>query len=206
MELITQRGARAMHQAEFDALRRQYSSTLVDLGTGDGAWPRRFAREYGHCLAIGVDTDRSALREAAKRAERKPARGGAPNTLYVAAPIEALPIELHSAADWATIYFPWAALLRLILSGDPALSDILNQLCAPRARLSLVLNAEAAPEGFPPPQPKAVRQQLEAPLTKAGFRLTQATWLEPAKAPPTTWSGRLIKGSSRSMISLDATR
>ena len=206
IQIITRRGPRELGQTEFDALRSRYSSTLVDLGTGDGAWPRRFAREFGNCLAVGVDSDRNALREAAKLAERKPARGGAPNALHVAARAEELPQELHGAADWITIYFPWAALLRMILSGDEQLVQMLSALAAPQARLSIVLNAEAAPDGFNRPEPATVSRSLEEPLNAAGFRLTKSDWSDAAAAPPSTWGGRLVKGSRRSMVSLDAQR
>ena len=206
MEIVTRRGPRQLDAAEFGDLRARYSSTLIDLGTGDGAWPRRFARDFDNCFAVGIDPDRSALREAAKLAERKPARGGAPNALYVAASAESLPPELRESADWLTVYFPWAALLRMILAGDDRLGELLRFLCRPRSRFSVVLNAEAPPDGFEPPTPKSVRESLEAPLTAAAFRITQADWLDPAQAPPTTWAGRLVKGSGRAMISLDATR
>ena len=206
MEIVTRRGPRTMKQAEFDALRDRFSSTLVDLGTGDGAWPRRFAREHDNVLAIGIDSDRKALREAAKMAERKPARGGAPNALYVASRIEELPEELHSAADWVTIYFPWAALLKLILSGDGQVGEFLTTLTTTRARLSIVLNAEAVPDGFHQPDPSSVQKSLKDPLEAAGLRITRAEWLDAAQAPPTTWGGRLVKGSGRAMIGLDAQR
>ena len=206
MEIITRRGPRAMDQAEFDELRGRYASTLVDLGTGDGAWPRRFAREHGNVLAIGVDSDRKALQEAAKMAERKPARGGAPNALYVAARAESLPPELSRSADWLTIYFPWSALLKLILGGDDQIAEILNHLAAPRARFSIVLNAEAAPDGFDNPKPETVRKSLKSPLEAAGFRATASQWLESEKSPPSTWGGRLVKGSGRAMVALEASR
>jgi 16S rRNA (adenine(1408)-N(1))-methyltransferase len=206
MEVITRRGPRTMDQAEFDDLRGRYSSTLVDLGTGDGAWPRRFAREHDNILAIGIDSDRKALREAAKMAERKPARGGAPNALYVVSRIEDLPQHLYSSADWVTIYFPWAALLKLILSGDAQVSGLLNALAAPRARLSIVLNAEAVPDGFDRPTPEGVRKSLRDPLEAAGFRITRSEWLNADQAPTTTWGGRLVKGSGRAMVALDASR
>ena len=204
--VITRRGPREMDQAEFTSLRGRYSSTLIDLGTGDGAWPRRFARDYGNCLAIGIDSDRDALREAVKLAERKPARGGAPNALYVAARVEELPCELNGAADWITIYFPWAALLRMILSGDEQVVRMLSTLAAPRSRVSIVLNAEAAPDGFDKPEPEAVSRSLQEPLEASGFRLTRAKWLDAAAAPPSTWGGRLVKGSGRAMVALDAQR
>ena len=206
IQIITRRGPHQMSQDQFDELRGRYSSTLVDLGTGDGAWPRRFARDYDNCLAIGIDSSRDALREAAKMAERKPARGGAPNALYVAAQVESLPSELSHSADWVTIYFPWAALLKLILSGDQSFSILLDSLCAPRARLSIVLNAEVAPDGFAKPTPSGISQSLKAPLEAGGFRITKTEWLDANQAPPTTWGGRLVKGSGRAMVSLEATR
>ena len=206
IQIITRRGPQSMSQDQFDELRDRYSSTLVDLGTGDGAWPRRFAREYENCLAIGIDSSRDALREAAKMAERKPARGGAPNALCVAAQVESLPAELSHSADWVTIYFPWAALLRVILDGDSMLIDVLQHLCGPRGRLSLVLNAEAVPDGYSAPSPDSLRRALEAPLAGADFRIARVSWLEANQAPATTWAGRLVKGSGRTMLGLEATR
>ena len=206
MDIITRRGPQSMSQAEFNELRGRYSSTLVDLGTGDGAWPRRFARDYDNCLAIGIDSSRDALREAAKMAERKPARGGAPNALYVAASAEHLPVELSGAADWVTIYFPWSALLQLILRGEEQIGRIVGGLAGPRARLSIVLNAEAVPDGFDQPTPAEVAKSLKETLGAAEFRITRSEWLSAEEAPPTTWGGRLVKGSGRRMIGVDAMR
>ncbi len=206
IQIITRRGPHQMSQDQFDELRGRYSSTLVDLGTGDGAWPRRFAREYPQCLALGLDTDRDALREAAKMAERKPVRGGAPNALYVASSAESMPTELREAADWVTIYFPWSALLRMILDGDSMLIDVLQHLCGPRGRLSMVLNAEAVPDGYSSPTPDSLRRALEAPLASADFRIARVSWLDANQAPATTWAGRLVKGSGRTMLGLDALR
>lgn len=206
MQIMTRRGPRSMNRVELDELRQQYSSTLVDLGTGDGAWPRRFARDFVQCLAIGLDSNRDALKTAAKLAERKPTRGGAPNSLYVAGSAESLPAELNGVADWITIHFPWSALLKLILAGDTEISRMLISLATPRSRLSVVLNAEATPSGFADPTPQSVRSSLEAPLSDAAFRITQSRWLAPEDAPATTWAGRLVKGSGRQMIGLDAVR
>lgn len=204
VEIITRRGSEQMDAAAFRAVRAQYSSTLVDLGTGDGAWPRRFAREHPQLLAVGIDADRGSLREAARMAGRKPARGGAPNALFVAAAAESLPDELSGAADWLTIYFPWSALLALLLRGAPQVSEMLMHTAADRARLSIVLNAEAAPEGFDLPTPESLRRSLADPLDAAGFRITSCDWT--SQPPPTTWSGRLVKGSGRQTIGLEAVR
>ena len=147
-----------------------------------------------------------ARRVAATVPSPKPARGGAPNALYVAASAESLPPELRESADWVTVYFPWSALLRMILVGDNLLAEMLSFLCRPRSRVSFVLNADAPPEGVDPPTPASVRSSLSVPLSSAGFRITKSEWLDASQAPPTTWGGRLVKGSGRAMIGLDATR
>lgn len=206
MQVITRRGPQQLSADEFRERRAPYSSTLVDLGTGDGAWPRRFARDFPQCLAIGVDSDRDALRAAAKLAERKPARGGAPNALYVAAQAESLPPELRHVADWITIYFPWSALLQLILSGDPTITRILTHLSTDRARCSLVLNADAPPDGFERPTPQSLPAALESSLGEAGYRITSCAMLDRSETPQTTWGGRLVKGSDRTMLGLEALR
>ena len=94
----------------------------------------------------------------------------------------------------------------MILVGDNLLAEMLSFLCRPRSRVSFVLNADAPPEGVDPPTPASVRSSLSVPLSSAGFRITKSEWLDASQAPPTTWGGRLVKGSGRAMIGLDATR
>ena len=206
MEIITRSAPRTCTDAEWTALRARHDAVLLDLGCGDGAHARRFAREHPGWLAIGLDTDRDALRQAAQRAARRPERGGAPNTLFVAADAQHPPSELIGAASRLTIHFPWSALLRLILNEPAAFATLADRLCADKATLELILNAEAAPPDTPPPTPESLNASLRTPLETAQFHIETCAWLEPEDAPPTRWSGRLVKGSRRAAVALTADR
>ena len=206
MEIITRSGPRTYTDSEWTALRARREAVLLDLGCGDGGHARRFAREHPDWLAIGLDTDRDALRRAAQRAARRPERGGAPNTLFVAADAQRPPSELNGAASRLSVHFPWSALLRLILEDPAAFAVLADRLCAGEATLELILNAEAAPENTPLPTPESLNASLRTPLETAQFHIESCAWLEPEDAPPTRWSGRLIKGSRRAAVALTAAR
>ena len=203
---MTRSGARSCGEAEWAALRAPYPALLLDLGCGEGGHVRRFAREHPDWLAVGLDTDRAALRRAAQRAARRPERGGAPNAIFAAADAQRPPPELEGAAQRLTVHFPWAALLRLILEDGAAFAVLVDRLCADEARVELILNAEAAPAGCAPPTPASLEAGLRGPLEAAGFALDSCAWLEASDAPPTRWAGRLVKGSGRAGVALAASR
>ena len=153
---MTRSGSRECQRAEWEALRSSYGRVLLDLGCGDGSHVRRFATEHPDWLVVGLDTDRDALRGAAQRCARRPERGGAPNTLFIAADAVQPPPELDGVAARLTAHFPWAALLRLILEDAESFVGLLSQLAADPCEVELVLNAAAAPEGLERPTPESV--------------------------------------------------
>lgn len=206
MEVVNRSETRDYNREQWDALRARYDALLLDLGCGEGDHVRRFARERPDWLAVGLDTDREALRRAAQRAARRPERGGAPNALFIAADAQHPPQELRGSAQRLTVQFPWSALLRLILEDAPAFGALADQLCAEQAELQLILNAEAAPPGCEPPSPASLQAALREPLERARFTIHQCDWLNPEDAPPTRWAGRLVKGSRRAVVALSASR
>src|SRR5690349_12984816 len=96
-------------------LRRAHSTTVVDVGTGDGRYAYHLAAADPARLVIGIDALEAPMGEIAARAARKPARGGRPNLLLVRAAIEALPAELHGVADEVSVQLPWGSLLEGIV-------------------------------------------------------------------------------------------
>lgn len=83
--------------------------------------------------------------EAAKRAARKPSRGGAPNARFIVAAAEALPPELAATADLVTVQFPWGSLLRGIARGEAGIVCPLASVLKPdaEAELRLLISVEA---------------------------------------------------------------
>lgn len=205
MEIIERGGARRLGDGEWAERRGGAAGVLIDLGCGDGSFARRFAIGNPDWLAVGVDADRDALGEAARASERRPERGGAPNALWIAANTESLPSELDGSADRLAIHFPWAGLLEMILQRPDDFAALAGRLCAPDAALSLVFNAAETPQN-PALAPGEVQAAVTAPLAVHGFAVERCDWLDPADAPPTRWAGRLVKGSGRGMIAVDARR
>src|SRR5215475_12730032 len=112
----------------------------IDLGSGDGSGPYRWASHEPSRLFIASDANPDALSEIAWRAGRKPARGGVPNLLCIAEPLDTLATELAAVADRVTIILPWGSLLRAVAAPElHSLRDIAS-LCRLDAGVEIVLS------------------------------------------------------------------
>ena len=114
----------------------------MDIGTGDGRFVYRSARENPNKFFIGIDANAKPLEKISMKATRKPAKGGLPNVLFVQAAIENLPEELNAAADEIHIHFPWGSLLRAIVSGDEEILVSLRRICAPECLLEIIIGID----------------------------------------------------------------
>jgi len=203
VQIVAGRKTEELGADAFRALAVQHRLTLLDIGSGDGAFPYRVAGTHADVLCVGVDPNRDGLAEYAAKARHKPARGGRSNVLYIAAAVEALPDELAAAADLITINFPWASLLSLILNNETTLTAALRHVARDPWALQILLNAEA------PPPPLDIELGV---LTAADVR----TRLDPALGSASVsalpdaahvgsrWGGRLIRGSDRTIIRVRA--
>jgi 16S rRNA (adenine(1408)-N(1))-methyltransferase len=103
----------------------------------------RAAAEPG-TLVLGVDANAKGMTQAASRAARRPAKGGAPNARFLVSSVEALPEELAATADLVTVQFPWGSLLRGIVQGEPAIVEPIARMLKrrPNAELRIFLSIE----------------------------------------------------------------
>jgi 16S rRNA (adenine(1408)-N(1))-methyltransferase len=186
---------------------------IVDIGTGDGRFVYQSARENPRKFYIGIDPNVRPLEKISEKIYRKPAKGGAPNALFVQAAIEDLPAELDGVVDEIHVHFPWGSLLRAVATADVALLSNLRRICAPDALLDVVL-------GLDPERDQTEFQRLDlVPLTleyidailkpkyaAAGFELTERAILPPAEWPEfnTSWAKRLHQNASRRITYLIA--
>ncbi len=199
----------------FESLAREYEDVVIDLGTGDGRFVLRTARERPQSLVVGIDPVQDAMAGVARRASAKPVRGGVPNALFLVASAEALPATLSSKASMVTVNFPWGSLLRTLVQPDPGGLRAVVGLLEPGGRLIALLNASVTDDrdygerlGLPPLEDAHIDQRLVPGWQESG--LDGVTWqrLEPDDEPPhhTTWGRRLVRGSSRSTIVVEGTR
>ncbi len=176
------------------------------MGTGDGAFVLRRARAEPRRLHVGIDANAEALREASRRAARKPKRGGAPHALFVRAAAEALPDELAGLANAVTVLLPWGSLLRGVAAPEPLVLAGLRALCAPGATLLVVTGYDPRRDpgtaGARPLAPLS-RERLDVEVLPAyrdaGFAADAAV-ATPAelRGLGTTWASRLAFGRERS--------
>lgn len=183
-----------------------WEAVHVDVGTGDGRYAYALARAHPGRLVVGVDALRDNLAEMSQKASRKPAKGGLPNVVYVAASAEAPPPELLGVADHVSVMLPWGRLMVGLIAPD---ADVLRGLAAiakPNAAMTFVLNAEVwgdpvpvEARDLPEPTPERVLGELAPAYAEQGIEVSEARLmtLDEVKALPTTWAKRLA--SSRAL-------
>ncbi len=187
----------------FADLQAGFSSTVVDVGTGDGRFAYQLASSEPQHLVIGLDALAENMGERAATAARKPAKGGRANLLFVHAAIEALPPELANAADAVHVLLPWGRLLEgIVLARADVLGGIAS-LCRPGAHVSVTLNGEiwidSTPtryEQLPVPTPEYVANVIAPGFASVGIELGGARYstAEEAKQLASTWARKLGHG------------
>ena len=210
MRVVTGKTSEEMASAEFGRLAAPYDTRWLDIGAGDGALTYRLAAEFPDVLCLGLDPNAEAMAANARRARRKPERGGRANCLFVVGAVEAPPAELAGLAGAITINFPWARLLEIVLGaadGDaPALAAALSALAAPDCALQLLLNEVTELPAVPTAAPAMLADRLTPALAAAGFEIDASEWLRTDARVRSRWGGRLIRGSGRRVVRLRASR
>jgi 16S rRNA (adenine(1408)-N(1))-methyltransferase len=192
--------AAGLEAGELAALRAEYETVAVDVGTGDGRFAYQLATDDPHRFVVGIDALAEPMGERAATAARKPARGGRPNLVFVHAAVEALPPELAGLADEVYVQLPWGALLEGIVRARADVLGGIAGLCRSGARLAVTLNGEiwldstpARYEDLPVPTPEYVAEVVAPGFRAVGIVLGPARYATAAdaKSLPTTWARRL---------------
>jgi 16S rRNA (adenine(1408)-N(1))-methyltransferase len=200
--MITVQGKRTteIDTGELGRLIEGYQTVALDIGTGDGRFAYAWAAGNPDTFVIGLDPVREAMRELSARAQRKPARGGLPNLLYVVASIEQPPVELAGRANLIFVNLPWGSLMRGIIEADDAVLANLSRLAAADCRLRIILNTRVFDDPVPldvlglPEITAGYAQSILAPAyQRHGLQITSARFLTPEELLDlgTTWAKRL---------------
>lgn len=212
MSLSTVQAAGRLEQigsTEFDQLRSSYGAVAIDVGTGDGRFAYQLARSRPATLVIGTDPVAANMADVARRASRKPSRGGAPNLLMVQAAAEQPPPELVGSASALFVHLPWGRLLEGVVLGDAAVIGGLAALCAQGAEVTLTLNARIwehdLPGRFrdlPAPTLAHVGEVVAPAFAAAGIVLGPPRHLgdDEMRSLQTTWAKRLSRGCNQPLF------
>jgi 16S rRNA (adenine(1408)-N(1))-methyltransferase len=182
---------------------------ILDIGTGDGCFVYQSARENPAKFYLGIDANANPLRKISMKATRQPAKGGAPNLMFVQAAIEDLPAELNDTADEIHIHFPWGSLLRAVARGDADVLKNLHRISAPACLLEVVIGIDPVrdhPEISRLELPALTAEYLKTPLAakyeNAGFRLRESGIAAPDEWPhlQSSWARRLQRNDRREVV------
>jgi len=215
LRVVRGRGVDEMEAAELSEAVRGHDDVIVDLGTGDGRFVLREARERPRSLVVGIDPVAEAMGESARRAARRPVRGGAPNALFLVAAVEDLPRALDGTAGLVTVNFPWGSLLAGVARPEPEIMASIARLLRPGRRLVAFINLSAASDSdyserldLPPLDRDYVEGRLARGWRAAGLANVRWRELAPGEEPGhrTSWGQRLVRGSRRETLLVQAER
>jgi len=187
---------------------------IIDIGTGDGRFVYESARLNPTKFYIGIDPNTRPLKKISEKIHRKPAKGGAPNALFIQAAVDDLPAELDGVADEIHVHFPWGSLLHAVASGDVEVLRNLRRICAGGASLEVVIGldserdqAEIERLGLSPLTLEFIDNVLGPNYAAAGFQIVERGTIGAAEWPRinTSWARRLQGNERRSIIYVIAT-
>lgn len=184
---------------------------ILDIGTGDGRFVYRSAKENPHNFFIGIDANTKPLEKISMKATRKPSKSGLPNLLFVQAAIENLPDELNETADEIHIHFPWGSLLQSVVLGGENILASLRRLCAPECFLEIIIGIDKERDkteierlGLPNLTDDYLEKVLIPKYESAGFKLLEKGILDYSKWSKieTSWAKKLQGGANRKVTFL----
>ena len=165
---------------------------IIDIGTGDGRFVYQSARRNPNKFYIGIDPNTPPLEKISEKIHRKPAKGGAPNVLFIQSAVEDLPAELDGVANEVHVHLPWGSLLRAVAIGDVAVLRNLRRICAEGALLEVVIGIDPVRDKTEierlgiTPLPADV---LAAKYKEAGFEIVESGTT--SQTLDTSWAKRL---------------
>lgn len=183
----------------------------MDIGTGDGRFVYRSAKENPHKFFIGIDANTKPLEKISMKATRKPTKGGLPNLLFVQAAVENLPEELNESVDEIHIHFPWGSLLQAVILGEENILASLRRICAPECLLEIIIGIDKERDkteierlGLPKLTEDYLENVLISKYEAAGFKLLEKGSLDSSKWSKieTSWAKKLQGGANRKVTFL----
>ena len=211
MKVIQGNKEKEITKAQLAALRDKFEVVVIDLGTGDGRFSYKMAKEKPKALVIGLDPSKKLLGEFSKKANRE--RLG--NVLYAVGSIEMLPEELYGIADEVYVNFPWGSLLAGIANASGKTIEDVSSLIKPGGKLEIIFGYSQSAEpseverlGLSDLSAKKVRGEVIPEFEKRDFKVVEVQELgkEEVFEISSTWGKKLSFGQKRKIFRLVFTK
>lgn len=115
-----------------------YQRVVIDLGCGDGKETYKQASIHTKNFYIGIDANFAGLEEISHKSDRKPAKGGLENIIFIHSAAEQLPDELNEIADEVQVNFPWGSLLKGVILAEDDFMNNITKVSKDRAVLEII--------------------------------------------------------------------
>lgn len=129
-----------IHDTEFENIIKQYKSLVIDIGTGEGEFVYKKAKQDQEVMYIGIDASAASMQEYSVKSAKKPEKGGLSNIMYVACNAEDLPDALSDTADKIFINLPWGSLRDGIIKGEHSILDGIRKIAKKNAALEICVS------------------------------------------------------------------
>ncbi len=188
----------------------KYEKTIIDLGTGDGRFVYKNAKQNPNNLYIGIDPSQKQLQTYQKKINKDRLE----NAKLLAGSIELLPTQhphLKESADVVYINFPWGSLLGAIANAKSELIANISWLIKKGGSVEILFgySQEAEPTetkrlGLDDLNEDKIRNQIASVFKKNNLylkQLTNVTKKESFKLD-SSWGKKLSFGQERKLYKL----
>jgi 16S rRNA (adenine(1408)-N(1))-methyltransferase len=183
-----------------------YHDIHIDLGTGDGLFAWRLAKEFPQKAVIGIDAAKDSLKEASSRAVKKPSRGGTPNAIFLCDNVLEMDNTFEGLADCVSVNFPWGSLLQAVIIPFPEFVSKMASLLKMGGELHQHINMHVFNDdeqrknlGLPLVDDVYLQEKLIPIYADVGLELIEYFFIPAGEKTEvaSTWGGRLTRNSSR---------
>lgn len=195
-----------LSKEQIHAFLDEFSSVHIDLGTGDGLFAWRLAKEAKDTAVIGIDAAKDSLREGSSRAIKKPSRGGAPNAIFLCDNVLEMDNTFEGKADTVSVNFPWGSLLQAVSIPFDDFVVKMASLIKEGGELHQHINMHVFNDdeqrkslGLPVLDDDYMKEKLIPVYENAGLKFLEYFFIPAGQKTEvaSTWGGRLTRNSSR---------
>lgn len=140
MKILIGNEIKEINIEELQNVVKQYKTLVVDIGTGEGEFVYRLAKQNPDKMYIGIDTSADSMRKYSAKAAKKPEKGGLKNVMYVVCNADDLPEILESKVDKIFINLPWGSLRDGIIKGKHDLLEGIRRISKVNANLKIYIS------------------------------------------------------------------
>lgn len=201
-----------INKNEFASKLAGYNSIYIDIGTGQGSFIYKRAKENPEAFYLGLDAAVDNMVENAKKILKKPEKGGLKNVLYIVSSIENPPSELENIADHLYVNLPWGSLLEGVVKGGEDVMSKITFIAKNNASLKITTTysvfheeGEIAKRGLPELNNNYFENELSHLYNKFGIDINSINTLtcEDLKGFESQWAKKLAYGKQREIFGLE---